>query len=112
MKLYDIKKPEDIILRDYLARDRTELAVERTFLSYIRTAIGVFSAGAGCVKLINDSHILYYIGYLLLVASPVIALLGFIRYYQLKKKVQSIPDNHLLVDEDEQEREEFEKEQN
>ncbi|MBR5742020.1 MAG: DUF202 domain-containing protein [Firmicutes bacterium] len=101
LKLYNIKDPEGIILRDYLARDRTELAAERTFLSYIRTAIGVFSAGAGCVKLINDSHILYYVGYLFLVASPVIAILGFVRNYQLKKKIRSIPDNHLLIDEEE-----------
>ncbi len=102
MKLYKIKEPEGIILRDYLARDRTELAAERTFLSYARTAIGVFSAGAGCVKLISDSHILYYIGYLFLVFSPFILIYGAIRYYRALKKVRSIPDNHLLVEEDEE----------
>ena len=96
MKIYNIKEPDKIILRDYLARDRTELAIERTFLAYARTALGLFSAGAACVKLINEFHILYYIGWLFLVASPAVLIYGFIRLYEAKKKIRSIPDNEIL----------------
>ena len=36
---YGDRSPEELILRDILAADRTSLANERTFLAYIRTAL-------------------------------------------------------------------------
>ena len=38
---YEKYPKEDLILRDWLAADRTELANERTFLAYIRTALAI-----------------------------------------------------------------------
>ncbi len=38
-------KEEVMILRDYLAVDRTKLANERTFLAYIRTSLTLIVAG-------------------------------------------------------------------
>ena len=38
---------EDMILRDFLATDRTILANERTLLAYLRTFISFFAAGIG-----------------------------------------------------------------
>ena len=42
---YSKINPSDMILRDHLAYDRTVLANERTFLSYMRTSIALFAAG-------------------------------------------------------------------
>ena len=39
----------DTAIRDRLARQRTELANERTLLSYIRTAMGFFIVGVPAV---------------------------------------------------------------
>ena len=43
--MYDDVNKDEMITRDYLALDRTELANSRTLLAYIRTAIAVFAAG-------------------------------------------------------------------
>lgn len=44
---------EDMILRDWLALDRTVLANKRTFLAYSRTAIAMAVLGIAFVKLIG-----------------------------------------------------------
>jgi len=44
---------EDMILRDWLALDRTVLANKRTFLAYGRTSIALMALGIAFVKLIN-----------------------------------------------------------
>jgi putative membrane protein len=46
-------KREEMILRDWLALDRTVLANKRTFLAYGRTAIALIILGMAFVKLIN-----------------------------------------------------------
>jgi hypothetical protein len=43
---YSNLHPNDMILRDHLAYDRTVLANERTLLAYIRTSIALFTMGA------------------------------------------------------------------
>ena len=49
---YEYKNHEgDMILRDYLAYDRTKFALLRTFLSIERTALGLLASGAGLVIL-------------------------------------------------------------
>ena len=102
MKLYNIKDPEGIILRDYLARDRTALAAENTFLSYVRTCIGLFGTGAGCVKFIQEIPVFYYLGFCLVTCAPVILIIGIIRHIRLRKLIRSIPDNSLLSTENEE----------
>jgi putative membrane protein len=50
---YEDFKREEMILRDWLALDRTVLANKRTFLAYGRTAIALFALGIAFVKLIQ-----------------------------------------------------------
>jgi len=95
--VYQVKNPEELTIRDYLAKDRTELALERTLLSYIRTFLGLFGAGTACIKLIADSQLLYYLGYVFVLASPLFLILGICRYAGMRKRLQAIPENHLLV---------------
>jgi putative membrane protein len=46
-------KREEMILRDWLALDRTVLANKRTFLAYGRTSIALIGLGIAFVKLIH-----------------------------------------------------------
>ena len=80
---------DEMILRDYLALDRTILANERTLLAYLRTFIGTFSAGIVIVKLL-DTPLVNVIGYVFVIISPLFIVLGAIRYIQISKKLKSI----------------------
>ena len=80
---------DEMILRDYLALDRTVLANERTLLSYLRTFIGTFSAGIAMVKLF-DAYLINVIGYIFAAVSPLFIVLGAIRYAQISGKLKTI----------------------
>jgi len=95
MKYYNVD-PHNIILRDYLAKDRTMLANERTFLAFLRTSIGFFGTGAGCVKFL-DEPVISIIGYMLIVLSPVMFIWGIMTYLNVTKRINSISDNDLLM---------------
>lgn len=96
MKLYNVSNTDGIILRDYLARDRTMLANERTMLAYMRTALGMFGAGVACVKLIEGW--LCGVGIAFMAVSPIIAVVGLARFFAVRRRVMSIPDNQLIAD--------------
>jgi len=81
----------EMILRDYLALDRTILANERTLLAYLRTFIGTFSAGIAMVKLL-DTLLTTVIGYIFVVVSPFFIVIGAIRYVQISKKLKTIDE--------------------
>lgn len=48
---------EKIILRDYLALERTKLANERTLFSYIRTSLYLLTVGIGIFEIKSISHL-------------------------------------------------------
>lgn len=54
---YDEFKRDEMILRDWLALDRTVLANKRTFLAYGRTSIALIALGIAFVKLIDHQGI-------------------------------------------------------
>ena len=67
--------PQDMILRDHLARDRTVLANERTLLAYIRTAIALLAAGGTLLKLFwGNTAIAVLGGFLLAFGATTIAV--------------------------------------
>ena len=49
-------KNEELILRDYLAIERTKLANVRTLFSYIRTSLYLLTAGIGIYPVWTVSH--------------------------------------------------------
>lgn len=51
---YSRFKKEELILRDYLAADRTTLANERTLLSYIRTSLALAAAGGSLIHFLTS----------------------------------------------------------
>jgi len=76
-----------MILRDYLATDRTHLANERTFLAYIRTCVGLFATGAALINFV-DNNVLIVLGYIFIVFSPLLFVLGFWRFISTMTKIK------------------------
>lgn len=103
---YNISKQDKLILRDYLALDRTVLALERTFLAYARTALGLFSAGIACIKFILDSPLIYVLGMVLVTAAPIVFIYGIVRYIAVRDKLKTINALQASLDEQEQSRQE------
>ena len=82
---------KEMILRDYLALDRTVLANERTLLAYLRTFIGAFSAGVAMIKFM-DTSLTKIIGYIFVVVSPLFLVFGTMRYVQVSRKLKTIDE--------------------
>ncbi len=75
-----------MILRDYLAVDRTALANERTLLAYIRTAISIIAAGIGFIKLF-EVKIIVMLGYAAFPLGVIFLLIGIFRFIVLENKI-------------------------
>lgn len=75
---------EQLIVRDFLARQRTTLANERTLLSYIRTALYFLVSGTALMEVNVLSHIrdLGYVGFGL---SVLLVVLGFFNYFKIRR---------------------------
>lgn len=83
MRPYQRYCKEDLILRDYLAIDRTILANERTLLAYVRTALSLFVAGISFVKFF-DSLPMTVVGWVMVPVGIAVLVIGIIRYQQMR----------------------------
>ena len=77
----------DLILREKLAIERTAMANDRTFLSFVRTSLYFAIAGITVNSLLNISYG-WVIEILFLVLSVVILTVGIVKYYRQKKKLK------------------------
>ncbi len=84
---YSKINPDDMILRDHLAYDRTVLANERTLLAYLRTAIALLAAGVTLVKIFPDETGMVRIGVFLLAIGGAAAAIGIWRFVAVTKKL-------------------------
>lgn len=80
---------DEMILRDYLALDRTILANERTFLAYIRTALALIISGASAIKLLGTFWIVVT-GWSLIAIGIATLLIGIFRYIKMDRRINSI----------------------
>ncbi|HNW50213.1 MAG TPA: DUF202 domain-containing protein [Prolixibacteraceae bacterium] len=83
---FDIK--ENIILRDYLALERTKLANERTLFSYIRTSLYLLLAGMTILQL-KDFEVIHWIAFLSIGLSLIILTIGIWRFTKLNRELKS-----------------------
>jgi len=74
----------EMILRDYLAIDRTILANQNTFLAYIRTALTLFVAGITFIRFF-DQVVVEIVGWVFIPVGLATFVIGLIRYN--KKRV-------------------------
>jgi putative membrane protein len=79
---------QELIVRDYLAIQRTKLANDRTLLSYIRTSLYFLVSGTALFEVNNLSHI-RELGYLAFGLSVGFLLIGIVNYFRLKKKLKN-----------------------
>ncbi|MDX5339484.1 MAG: DUF202 domain-containing protein [Cyclobacteriaceae bacterium] len=78
---------QELIVRDYLARQRTRLANYRTLLSFIRTSLYFLVSGTALFEVKNLSHI-RDLGYLAFGLSFAFLTIGFISYFTVRKKIR------------------------
>lgn len=86
---------DEIILRDYLALERTKLANERTFMAYVRTSLYMLLGGIAFLQMEDFKDILWA-GYSALGLSIVIILIGLYRYLQIRYRLKSYYENEDL----------------
>ncbi len=77
---------EEIILRDYLALERTKLANERTLLAYSRTSLYMLLGGIAFLQL-EGFRSIQWLGYVALILSVTLILVGLYRYFQIKARL-------------------------
>ncbi len=87
---------ESLILRDYLAADRTVLSIDRTFLAYVRTSLTFLVAGASFIRFFNSAF-LAYVGVFFILATPVTFIIGIWRIWEMKKVVASLKEKEEEV---------------
>ena len=81
----------DTAIRDRLARQRTELANERTLLSYIRTAMGLFIVGIPAVWWLELPGV-QALGVVSLVVGVAFLGVGVWRFFTIKAWIDQQPD--------------------
>lgn len=89
--LYERFSKEELILRDYLAIDRTNLANENSILAYIRTALTFFISGISLIKFFNYL-VVNLIGWALLILGIATMIIGIINFRNMSKTIRRIRD--------------------
>lgn len=79
---------DEIILRDYLAMERTKLANERTLLSYIRSSLYLLLGGIAIIQLEGFESI-KFIGYISLGLTILLVIIGIYRFQKLNRQLKN-----------------------
>ncbi len=79
---------DKLILRDHLALERTRLANERTFMAYTRSSLYLIIGGLALLQL-TDYGNLEWVGIVSLSLAAIFAVIGVVRFYQLKRQLSS-----------------------
>ncbi|NNE32453.1 MAG: DUF202 domain-containing protein [Winogradskyella sp.] len=85
----DFEPDQEVILRDYLAIERTRLANERTLLSYIRSSLYLLLGGIAFFQL-KEFPNFRYLAFLSLGFSCVFFIIGVYRFMLLKKSLKRV----------------------
>lgn len=79
---------KDLVLREYLAIERTRLANERTLLTYIRTGLYFLVAGSTIGHLV-DTSFWKIMDLPLILAGVVITLIGIGRFMVVAREIKN-----------------------
>ena len=80
------RNKDQIILRDYLALERTKLANERTLLAYSRTSLYMLLGDIAFLQL-EDFKSIIWVGYLAIGLSIVLIIVGIYRFFLIKYRL-------------------------
>lgn len=78
---------KDLVLREYLALERTKLANERTLLTYIRTGLYFLVAGS-TLGYVVDTTFWNVLGAPLAVIGILIGIMGAIRFHRVNRAIE------------------------
>ena len=78
---------KDLILREQLAIQRTFLANQSTFLSFLRSSMYFLVAGLSVNKLVNGEEAVIF-EYILFVISGLLLIVSIINYFRNHKKIK------------------------
>lgn len=95
---YSKINPDDMILRDHLAYDRTLLANETTLLAYLRTAMALLAAGATLFRLLSDDPFFRILGVVMLVLGMLIAAIGIFRFFAMSNRLKMQHERNKLIE--------------
>lgn len=87
--LFYYSSDENLILRDYLALERTKLANLRTFMMFLKFSLYFVIAAITILK-IDEFESLSLLGYIFLACGLFMLIIGLVRYNKLKKALDSI----------------------
>lgn len=85
----DFKPDKQVILRDYLAIERTRLANERTLLSYIRSSLYLL-LGSLALYQVKEFPNFKYLTVIGLVFSGLFFVIGIYRFSLLKRSLKRL----------------------
>ncbi len=80
-------KDKDLILRDYLAIERTRLANVRTLFAYIRTSLYLLTAGIGILQIDSISQ-LDGLAWVCIIAGIILFFFGFVHFLKIKRQLK------------------------
>lgn len=103
----DYQNREKIILRDFLALERTTLANERTLFAYIRTSLYLILGGIAFLKM-QSLETIEWLAYLSFAISFLMIVYGLVRYFKLKRKLQKLYNEDEMRAFEEKEKQEIE----
>ena len=86
---YEKLRKDDLILRDHLALDRTELSNENTLLAYIRTFLAIIITGASLLKFF-DTLPINILGWVIIFIGILVLFYGFYRFNNIKRNIHKI----------------------
>ena len=81
-RLYQKIMPEEMVLRDYLAIERTVMANHRSFLVCMRTMLSLVVAGGSFIKF-SGYRWIEVIGWVLLALGLTLAIVGTTRFLRM-----------------------------
>ena len=86
---YTHSTPDQLILRDHLAADRTVLANDRTFLAYARTALALLVSGITLVRFFGHG-VTDVLGWVLIPLGVLTMVVGTRAYFRMRKKIAAL----------------------
>lgn len=86
---------DELILRDYLAIDRTILANQNTLLAHVRTALTLVVSGVSFIHFF-DLGLIEMIGWVLIPIGFLIFLIGLNNYYRITSQLETLKRDRLL----------------
>ena len=89
---------KQLILRDYLAIERTILTNEATFLAYIRTSLTIIVVGVTVFKLSLGNATFQNLGVVLTVVGILIMIIGSTRTIQMRNKINKFLEKRTEAD--------------